>query len=126
MLPMWTSLAAAGASNVDDPVKEVTPASKVMVTTTGPTPPLSLMSTLDTALSPATELKSRWPASIFDGKVITTVVSSSEASPVAAANSTTRSEEHTSELQSLMRYSYAVFCLKKTIHNSSKYRSRLT
>src|SRR3546814_1221185 len=26
----------------------------------------------------------------------------------------TRSEEHTSELQSLMRISYAVFCLKKT------------
>src|SRR3546814_4907686 len=27
-----------------------------------------------------------------------------------------RSEEHTSELQSLMRISYAVFCLKKTKH----------
>src|SRR3546814_4664766 len=27
---------------------------------------------------------------------------------------TLRSEEHTSELQSLMRISYAVFCLKKT------------
>src|SRR3546814_17324703 len=27
-----------------------------------------------------------------------------------------RSEEHTSELQSLMRISYAVFCLKKTNH----------
>src|SRR3546814_10423466 len=27
-----------------------------------------------------------------------------------------RSEEHTSELQSLMRISYAVFCLKKNIH----------
>src|SRR3546814_10894645 len=27
-----------------------------------------------------------------------------------------RSEEHTSELQSLMRISYAVFCLKKTTH----------
>src|SRR3546814_7854747 len=27
--------------------------------------------------------------------------------------STSRSEEHTSELQSLMRISYAVFCLKK-------------
>src|SRR3546814_6232848 len=27
---------------------------------------------------------------------------------------TVRSEEHTSELQSLMRISYAVFCLKKT------------
>src|SRR3546814_1115099 len=28
-------------------------------------------------------------------------------------SSVTRSEEHTSELQSLMRISYAVFCLKK-------------
>src|SRR3546814_2376812 len=28
-----------------------------------------------------------------------------------------RSEEHTSELQSLMRISYAVFCLKKEKHN---------
>src|SRR3546814_7087625 len=28
-----------------------------------------------------------------------------------------RSEEHTSELQSLMRISYAVFCLKKKIQN---------
>src|SRR3546814_2367909 len=27
-----------------------------------------------------------------------------------------RSEEHTSELQSLMRISYAVFCLKKKTH----------
>src|SRR3546814_6323098 len=29
------------------------------------------------------------------------------------AGATARSEEHTSELQSLMRISYAVFCLKK-------------
>src|SRR3546814_4474536 len=29
------------------------------------------------------------------------------------ANAPARSEEHTSELQSLMRISYAVFCLKK-------------
>src|SRR3546814_5682176 len=29
-----------------------------------------------------------------------------------------RSEEHTSELQSLMRISYAVFCLKKKIRTS--------
>src|SRR3546814_5640282 len=33
-----------------------------------------------------------------------------------------RSEEHTSELQSLMRVSYAVFCLKKK--NSSKQETR--
>src|SRR3546814_7952840 len=31
-----------------------------------------------------------------------------------------RSEEHTSELQSLMRISYAVFCLKKKKHNRTK------
>src|SRR3546814_1532248 len=31
----------------------------------------------------------------------------------------TRSEEHTSELQSLMRNSYAVFCLKQQITNKS-------
>src|SRR3546814_4942554 len=31
-----------------------------------------------------------------------------------------RSEEHTSELQSLMRISYAVFCLKKKIERETK------
>src|SRR3546814_9861851 len=43
---------------------------------------------------------------------------------------TMRSEEHTSELQSLMRNSYAVFCLKKiqqlldhTQHNSDHYKT---
>src|SRR3546814_3563223 len=34
-----------------------------------------------------------------------------------------RSEEHTSELQSLMRISYAVFCLKKTKTHLSDIRS---
>src|SRR3546814_3726227 len=32
-----------------------------------------------------------------------------------------RSEEHTSELQSLMRNSYAVFCLKKKIRNHNRH-----
>src|SRR3546814_6029455 len=32
-----------------------------------------------------------------------------------------RSEEHTSELQSLMRISYAVFCLKKKKHYTSRH-----
>src|SRR3546814_5102279 len=35
-----------------------------------------------------------------------------------AAVHCTRSEEHTSELQSLMRISYAVFCLKKKTQDS--------
>src|SRR3546814_9006592 len=33
-----------------------------------------------------------------------------------------RSEEHTSELQSLMRISYAVFCLKKKKKNKKEHR----
>src|SRR3546814_6663966 len=33
----------------------------------------------------------------------------------------TRSEEHTSELQSLMRISYAVFCLKKKTYHYSTF-----
>src|SRR3546814_1067680 len=35
-----------------------------------------------------------------------------------------RSEEHTSELQSLMRISYAVFCLKKKKHENSKQQQK--
>src|SRR3546814_2406746 len=40
-----------------------------------------------------------------------------------------RSEEHTSELQSLMRISYAVFCLKKTkacTHDTNLYTNPLS
>src|SRR3546814_2650443 len=36
-----------------------------------------------------------------------------------------RSEEHTSELQSLMRISYAVFCLKKKKKNKKKNKTTL-
>src|SRR3546814_9648748 len=35
-----------------------------------------------------------------------------------------RSEEHTSELQSLMRISYAVFCLKKQKKQSNKRKKK--
>src|SRR3546814_6749368 len=37
-----------------------------------------------------------------------------------------RSAEHTSELQSLMRISYAVFCFKKKTYNSHPHSSLLT
>src|SRR3546814_4697570 len=40
-------------------------------------------------------------------------VPSGKAQPREDDDETDRSEEHTSELQSLMRISYAVFCLKK-------------
>src|SRR3546814_4654353 len=37
----------------------------------------------------------------------------------------TRSEEHTSELQSLMRISYDVLCLKKNTHPQHKHASHM-
>src|SRR3546814_2775207 len=48
--------------------------------------------------------------------------------PLALAIVAARSEEHTSELQSLMRISYAVFCLKKknkAIHNPNAHNQIL-
>src|SRR3546814_2279451 len=60
----------------------------------------------------------------FDGStetvnkaLIDTVLTPLNIDFVSAAND--RSEEHTSELQSLMRISYAVFCLKKKHHKET-------
>src|SRR3546814_6142887 len=48
-------------------------------------------------------------------------------SEVHGAEQTGRSEEHTSELQSLMRISYAVFGLKKqNTNNTTTQKSRIT
>src|SRR3546814_3687174 len=44
----------------------------------------------------------------------------------AAVDCTPRSEEHTSELQSLMRISYAVFCLKTQKNYIKTYRNNKT
>src|SRR3546814_2155568 len=58
---------------------------------------------------PPTRYARTAPTSAWPGMATSTAASS-------------RSEEHTSELQSLMRISYAVFCLKKKItqHNTQK------
>src|SRR3546814_8652393 len=55
---------------------------------------------------------SKWPASraMVSVRPITRVRNAGRPGWVTVA---ARSEEHTSELQSLMRISYAVFCLKK-------------
>src|SRR3546814_1519855 len=45
--------------------------------------------------------------------------------PVCDALSPIRSEEHTSELQSLMRISYAVFCLKKKQATHEQHRTQV-
>src|SRR3546814_9825875 len=56
---------------------------------------------------------------VFAMKPITEILATMEygPSPESATEAQARSEEHTSELQSLMRISYAVFCLKKKNHN---------
>src|SRR3546814_6338557 len=46
--------------------------------------------------------------------------------PILSRIRACRSEEHTSELQSLMRISYAVFCLKKKNKNKTQSRRHLT
>src|SRR3546814_7635640 len=48
-----------------------------------------------------------------------------EVLPEIPAPQIERSEEHTSELQSLMRISYAVFCLKKK-NKKTKQRCKIT
>src|SRR3546814_3900773 len=54
---------------------------------------------------------------VVTGRVETGIVKVGEEVEIVGINDTrktvVRSEEHTSELQSLMRISYAVFCLKK-------------
>src|SRR3546814_1650385 len=49
-----------------------------------------------------------------------------ETIPAGLSRSPRRSEEHTSELQSLMRISYAVFCLKKKKTNKIQQNTKKT
>src|SRR3546814_9474793 len=85
------------------------------------TPGLALRySNCETSASPGTasavSSSTRWdsPArSVTARSTITRPVTSKHRALAGVA----RSEEHTSELQSLMRISYAVFCLKKKKHN---------
>src|SRR3546814_3843687 len=57
----------------------------------------------------------RDPARIVDRPVADAV-----GPALGRADAEMRSEEHTSELQSLMRSSYAVFCLKKKKHTDNE------
>src|SRR3546814_2090139 len=53
-----------------------------------------------------------------DGRFLSYVMGPMEPGGAAIFIVLNRSEEHTSELQSLMRISYAVFCLKKKINRT--------
>src|SRR3546814_11508883 len=70
-------------------------------------------STRTDTLFPYTTLFRSWPAASFTRCHSTPTATARGCARMIASG--TRSEEHTSELQSLMRISYAVFCLKKKI-----------
>src|SRR3546814_6420487 len=63
------------------------------------------------------------PAAVRQAAILASEVAASPSSTDAAAWTTAamRSEEQTSELQSLMRISYAVFCLKKKNNKQDKH-----
>src|SRR3546814_7297535 len=72
---------------------------------------LSRIARIEKIASTAPAAPSRWPiADLVDdiGTFFTASPNNRRTAPTSI-----RSEEHTSELQSLMRISYAVFCLKK-------------
>src|SRR3546814_8335704 len=61
---------------------------------------------------------------VFGGSMINSVLRTS-AEIDNASSRMKRSEEHTSELQSLMRISYAVFCLKKKNKQTTQQRTKI-
>src|SRR3546814_4499032 len=56
----------------------------------------------------------RFDLLVENGALVGLVETVAEGDELLIVNVAVRSEEHTSELQSLMRISYAVFCLKNT------------
>src|SRR3546814_3865137 len=89
----------------------------------------------DLVLRPAGRQRSARPPNIsmFPRQLPSVSTSPSAGAPGSSTTGSSsigyRSEEHTSELQSLMRISYAVFCLKKktlsTLDTRKKYHMRI-
>src|SRR3546814_5266554 len=74
----------------------------------------------DTLFPYTTLFRSSWNLSLLDVPMKATAAMITTAISATMSAYSTRSEEHTSELQSLMRMSYAVFCLKKKKNNKTK------
>src|SRR3546814_8643885 len=115
---MWqvgpvTSLVNNAAANFIAPTKGLSPRGFRAITST----------VMDGSFHVTLALGKRWIDECIKGAVVSNLVTwvwtgSAFVVPSAMAKTalhamTMRSEEHTSELQSLMRISYAVFCLKK-------------
>src|SRR3546814_4448679 len=72
----------------------------------------------DTLFPYTTLFRSQWRDAPGPYRGVRPVLHAAPARWAVAARLQARSEEHTSELQSLMRISYAVFCLKKKKKNN--------
>src|SRR3546814_3021272 len=93
-------------------------------------PPLASNTTRDGFIGSSQAINSAIPTwslanvrVVADGSAHTSNVDLLTSTPMAydmAPSGVDRSEEHTSELQSLMRISYAVFCLKKQNNTNNK------
>src|SRR3546814_8856737 len=77
----------------------------------------------DTLFPYTTLFRSRFPSSSTWSMIFMATALLEERRSPGAARQRGRSEEHTSELQSLMRISYAVFCLKKKKKKARKSHS---
>src|SRR3546814_7628075 len=78
------------------------------------TPSLRVRMSAATPERPVVNMKSTsWLGAATSNPAVPSGNSSSPAVTAATSMGSSRSEAHTSELQSLMRISYAVFCLKK-------------
>src|SRR3546814_5941703 len=76
-------------------------------------PPVLLLST---GIAPTAALS--WPRLTASAAAVPSATLTIRRWLVVVPTETVRSEEHTAELQSLMRNSYAVFCLEKTTTRS--------
>src|SRR3546814_7076340 len=108
-LLMWTGVASAATAGYADLVDRVAPA-VVNIFTTQPAPSAQASPFGSSPFGPGGPFEDF--ARRFGIPIPGTPQGGAPARPVHALGSG-RSEEHTSELQSLMRISYAVFCLKK-------------
>src|SRR3546814_5441736 len=72
------------------------------------------------ALGPTAQEREAVMAAVLCGRLVSQLASSRTFR--IAGRGELRSEEHTSELQSLMRISYAVFCLKKKNKSNNRYK----
>src|SRR3546814_6418372 len=81
---------------------------------------------LDRDFSESTDLSSRYPAKVAEMKALwADQWARYGTGELAQPGVLTRSEEHTSELQSLMRISYAVFCLKQKQYTNTSTQHQL-